>query len=119
MIIKQFSKYFSIGILNTLIHWGIFGLCYYVINGTQSLSNLMGFIVAVIFSFLMNAKFTFKNQITSIKFINYTCFMGLLSYLIGLAADNLNFPALVTLVTFSGLSLICGFLYSKYIVFKD
>lgn len=115
---KQFSRYFSIGILNTGIHWIVFSILYYLFTIGQANSNLTAFIVAVTFSFFMNAKFTFKQQISSFKFVSYTCFMGLLSYITGLLSDSFNLPALVTLVGFSGISLVCGFLYSKFIVFK-
>lgn len=117
-VLKQFSRYFSVGILNTLIHWLFFGLFYYILSFEQSISNLVGFIVAVIFSFFMNAKFTFKQQVSSVKFISYTGFMGILSYLTGFLADQLALPAIFTLVVFSGISLVCGFLYSKFIVFR-
>ncbi|MFZ7214436.1 GtrA family protein [[Pasteurella] aerogenes] len=117
-MLKQFSRYFSVGILNTLIHWLFFGLFYYILSFEQSISNLVGFIVAVIFSFFMNAKFTFKQQVSSVKFISYTGFMGILSYLTGFLADQLALPAIFTLVVFSGISLVCGFLYSKFIVFR-
>lgn len=75
-MLKQFSRYFSVGILNTLIHWLVFSLCYYIFSFEQSISNLIGFVIAVIFSFFMNAKFTFNQQISSIKFISYIGFMG-------------------------------------------
>lgn len=117
-MIKQFSKYFSIGILNTLIHWAAFLICYSILDFSQSISNLIGFFIAVVFSFFMNAKFTFNQSGSVGKLLSYTSFMGLLSYIVGYAADRLSLPALATLIIFSGISLICGFLYSKYIVFK-
>lgn len=117
-MIKQFSKYFSIGILNTLIHWATFLICYSILDFYQSISNLIGFFIAVVFSFFMNAKFTFNQRGSVGKLLSYTSFMGLLSYIVGYAADQLSLPAIATLIIFSGISLICGFLYSKYIVFK-
>lgn len=118
MIIKQFSKYFSIGILNTALHWSVFLFMHYVCYLSQSISNLTAFIIAVTFSFFMNAKFTFSQKATAGKFISYTVFLGGLSYLVGFISDQIELPAIVTLVVFSAISLICGFIYSKYIVFK-
>lgn len=117
-MLKQFSRYFSVGVLNTLIHWLFFGLCYYILSFEQSISNLVGFVVAVIFSFFMNAKFTFKQKVSSAKFVSYIGFMGLISYCTGFIADKFSSPAIVTLIVFSGVSLLCGFIYSKFIVFK-
>ncbi|MGL4674307.1 MAG: GtrA family protein [Wohlfahrtiimonas sp.] len=114
----MFLKYLSIGVLNTGLHWLIFGLCITLLTFDQSIANLMGFMVAVTFSFFMNAKFTFNKTPTSLKYILFTIFMGVLSYTIGLIADQLNLHPIITLISFSTLSLILGYLYSKWIVFK-
>ncbi len=52
-MIKLFTKYFSVGILNTLIHWSIFGLLTVFLSTSQAIANLIGFIAAVSFSFLL------------------------------------------------------------------
>jgi len=39
--------------------------------------------------------------------------------LTGYVADVIAAPPVVTLIAFSGFSLIAGFLYSKFIVFRD
>jgi MFS family permease len=38
---------------------------------------------------------------------------------VGWAADKSGLPPIITLITFSAISLVCGFIYSKFIVFKD
>ncbi|WGE63109.1 GtrA family protein [Actinobacillus equuli subsp. haemolyticus] len=118
MLLKQFSKYFSVGVLNTLIHWVAFLLAHFIFELTQSVSNIISFTIAVTFSFFMNAKFTFGKTVSIKKFFNYTIFMGGLSYFIGHIADMLSLPAIFTLIGFSMISLICGFIYSKFIVFR-
>lgn len=111
-------KYFAIGILNTIIHWVVFGVCFIFFNINQSVSNLLAFLVAVTFSFVMNAKFTFNKKPTSMRYILFICFMGILSFMVGEFADYLYVNPIITLITFSMLSFILGFLYSKFIVFK-
>ena len=118
MIFKQFYKYFSVGILNTLFHWVVFYVFYLFLNVEQSYSNLLAFLFAVVFSFFMNAKFTFQQKTSFIKFISYTTFMGGLSYIVGYLSDIFLLPPLFTLIFFSMISLVCGFFYSKYIVFR-
>lgn len=115
--ISQFSKYCSIGILNTLIHWGVFFIAFSIVN-EQSISNLIGFFVSVIFSFIMNSKYTFKQNATTGNFLSFALFMGGLSYIVGNVSDKFDLPKIFTLVFFSGISLVLGFLYSKFIVFK-
>ncbi|WP_251813904.1 GtrA family protein [Campylobacter jejuni] len=113
-----FRRYISIGVLNTIIHWFIFFICFYFLQITQAWSNFMAFCVAVTFSFLANSKWTFESKANWIKYISFTAFMGCLALFLGYVADKLNFPTIVTLVSFSFISLFIGFLYSKYVVFK-
>ncbi|OYQ82215.1 translocase [Wohlfahrtiimonas chitiniclastica] len=76
----MFQKYFSIGILNTLLHWLIFAIALQCFGIGQGSANLIAFVVAVTFSFYMNAKFTFKKQATGLRYVLFVGFMGLLSY---------------------------------------
>ncbi|URR14395.1 GtrA family protein [Citrobacter portucalensis] len=118
-MLKLFAKYTSIGIINTLIHWVVFAMCIYVLHTNQALGNFSGFVIAVSFSFFANAKFTFNSTTTTLRYMLYVGFMGSLSASVGWAADMCRLPPLVTLITFSAISLVCGFIYSKYIVFRD
>ncbi len=107
-----------VGVANTLIHWAVFGVVYHF-SGVQSTSNLIAFFVAVTFSFFANAKFTFKTQATRFRYIAYVAFLGLLSWIVGRVADASQLAPLLTLVVFSGISLVVGFVYSKLIVFRS
>lgn len=119
IMLKLFAKYTSIGVLNTLIHWVVFAVCIYGLHTDQVLANFSGFVIAVSFSFYANAKFTFNSSTTTLRYMLYVGFMGTLSASVGWSADMCGMPPLVTLITFSTISLVCGFIYSKYIVFRD
>ncbi|HGC3514883.1 TPA: bactoprenol glucosyl transferase, partial [Escherichia coli] len=99
--------------------WVVFGVCIYAAHTNQALANFAGFVVAVSFSFFANAKFTFKASTTTMRYMLYVGFMGALSATVGWTADRCSLPPIVTLVTFSAISLVCGFVYSKFIVFRD
>ena len=114
-----FARYTSVGVINTLIHWIVFALCIYGIQSNQAVANFAGFVVAVSFSFFANARFTFKASTTTMRYMLYVGFMGTLSATVGWAADKCSFPPIITLITFSAISLVCGFVYSKFIVFRD
>ncbi|MGR4049799.1 GtrA family protein [Kosakonia cowanii] len=116
---KRFSTYASVGLINTALHWLIFCLCVYGFTLRQALANLAGFIVAVSFSFFANAKFTFKSSTTAGRYLMYVGFMGMLSVAVGWLADHSGTPPIVTLILFSAISLVCGFAWSKLIVFRD
>lgn len=115
---KIFARYATIGVLNTAIHWITFAVL--VERGQlQSLSNFIAFCVAITFSFFANAKWTFGAKATTVRYVMYVFFMGMVALLIGSYADRLKVSPLATLVVFSAVSLVCGFIYSKYIVFRE
>lgn len=114
-----FKKYLTVGVLNTVLHWLIFLCFFYVLKAPQSISNLTAFLIAVSFSYIMNAKYTFKQKKEIKKYLMYIVFMGALSFFTGYVADKINLPSLLTLILFSLISLIVGFIYSKKIVFKE
>ncbi|EMN5768394.1 MULTISPECIES: GtrA family protein [Enterobacter cloacae complex] len=118
-MLKLFAKYTSIGVINTLIHWVVFAICIYAFHTGQALGNFSGFVVAVSFSFFANARFTFKSSTTTMRYMLYVGFMGSLSATVGWAADKSGMAPIVTLILFSAISLVCGFIYSKFIVFRD
>ena len=117
-MIKLFSRYMSVGVINTLIHWVVFAMLF--ANGqSQSFSNFIAFCCAVTFSFFANAKWTFSRETTTGRYLLYIIFMGAMASAVGLCADRAKINPFITLVLFSAISLISGFFYSKYVVFKD
>lgn len=117
-MLKIFSKYFRVGIFNTAISWTVFILCLYAMHTSQAVANFVSFCIAVTFSFFVNARFTFNSPATKSRYLLFVGFMGLLAYITGMAADSLHLPGIVTMIFFSVVSLVLGFLYSNFIVFK-
>ncbi|WP_426817985.1 GtrA family protein [Winslowiella sp. 2C04] len=117
-MLKTFKKYVSVGVINTCIHWAIFAMMVYC-GAAQALANFSAFCVAVTFSFFANARWTFNSETTTMRYMIYVLFMGSLASVIGWVADMCELSPVITLIFFSAISLICGFVYSKFIVFKD
>jgi len=115
--LSLFKKYFNVGIINTALHWLTFYIVYRLC-GEQSISNLTGFLLSVSFSYFANAKYTFESRVKISKYILYVAFMGIMSYLFGYVSSLLHLHAIITLILFSGFSLIAGFVFSKIVVFK-
>ncbi|KOC88996.1 GtrA family protein [Winslowiella iniecta] len=116
---KLFARYASVGVVNTAIHWLAFSVIMHTAGVSQTLSNLSAFCIAVTFSFFANARWTFDSETTSFRYMLYVLFMGSMAAFVGWLADKCELPALFTLVVFSGVSLVCGFFYSKYIIFRE
>lgn len=112
-----FAKYLTVGVFNTLIHWVTFFLC--LRQGLpQSTANVIAFCLAVTFSFFVNARWTFNQQATALRYILYLIFMGAMAFGVGYLADRSGLYPLITLIASSALSLGCGFIFSRFIVFK-
>lgn len=117
-MLRLFSKYLSVGILNTAIHWIVFGVCW-MVGTSQSIANFIAFIIAVTFSFCVNARYTFSSNVTAVRYILYVSFMGTMAAAVGAMSDRLELNPLITLILFSATSLVMGFFYSRFIVFRD
>lgn len=116
--IKQFLTYATIGVVNTGIHWGAFGCFYNFLDWSQSTSNLLGFLIAVTFSYVMNAKFTFKKGQNLVGYIKMVLVMASITWGIGWCADQSDWFPLITLVLSSATSLVLGFVLTKLLVFR-
>ncbi|HIT96194.1 MAG TPA: GtrA family protein [Candidatus Aphodousia faecavium] len=116
--LKQFLTYATIGVVNTGIHWGAFGCFYNFLDCSQSISNLLGFLIAVTFSYVMNAKFTFKKEQNLAGYLRMVVVMASISWGIGWCADQSSWHPMVTLVLSSATSLVLGFILSKLLVFR-
>lgn len=117
--IRLFIRYFAVGLINTSVHWAVFYICFYSFHKSQTIANFIAFCCSTSCNFFLNAKWTFNSSITVTKYILLFTFLGSLSVVMGYIADRLHLPSLITLIGFSGTCLICGFLFSKYVIFKD
>lgn len=118
-MLKTFIKYALVGGLNTVIHWLTFAVVYYALHFDQMISNFSGFCVAVTFSFFVNAIWTFRSEHTATRYFMYVGFMGLIAIGCGYIADIIQLNPLITLAGFSAMSLLIGFFYSTFIVFRE
>ena len=116
---KGFSVTGVIGVVDAFIHWQIFFVLYIAVGLDQAASNFAAFCVAASFSFYVNALYTFESQTSVGRYLLFVSFMGLLSLIVGAAGDYFELHGLLTLVIFSGVSLVCGFLFSRLVVFRE
>ncbi|XUA17422.1 GtrA family protein [Citrobacter sp. OP27] len=118
-MLKLFSRYLSVGVVNTAIHWVCFMLLLNGLGTSQAFANFAAFCVAVTFSFFANARWTFDSEATTIRYLAFVAFMGAMAAGTGYIADKMHIAPLITLIAFSAISLVLGFIYSKFIVFRD
>lgn len=118
-VLNSITRYALVGIVNTAVHWLVFFICLSYIVTSQALCNSVAFIAAVTISFFLNAYFTFKSSTNIKKYIMFTTFMGMISFITGFIADRISLAPLFTLVIFTMLSFIIGYIWSNYWVFKE
>ena len=114
-----FGRYASISVLNTAIHWVVFFLLLYGVTLNQAWSNFIAYMIAVTFSFFVNAKFTFKAKVSKRRYLSFASFMAVLSFMTGSFADETALMPLITVAIFSFISLVIGFSYSHLVVFRE
>lgn len=112
MFTQYFSRYVLIGFINTFFHWGVFLIFAMGFELHQSISNAIAFSCAVVLSYVLNSTYNYRTNLSIGKFFRYFFCMGSLSFAIGFVAERLNFPYLFTLIFFSVISLVIGYILS-------
>lgn len=122
MINKQFIKYLAVGVMNTIVGYGvIFSLMY--IGKSPEFSNITGYIIGISVSYILNRYFTFNDK--------NNFFTGFLKFVLSMAISYiLNFITLIYCIRVIGINpylsqlisgvvyTISGFLFSKYFAFR-
>lgn len=116
--IREAFVYGLIGVANTLTHFAVFWTAVRL-TGSQTFANSLGFSIAVVLSFFLNAHFTFRKKPSRRRFIRMYCSMLLVSALFGAAGDLGDVNPLLTFVVYCVLNPMIGFLVTKYFVFKE
>lgn len=116
---KAFLAYALVGLANTLIHWQVFFVLRVAVGLNQATSNFVAFCVAASFSFYANALYTFETKHSVAGYVLFLSVMGALSFIVGYLGDRWQVHGLLTVVTFSIVSLVIGFLFCRFVVFRE
>lgn len=115
--LPSFLRYVCIGVINTTLHAAVFFCLIQADVADQSLANLCGFLLAATFSYMANARWTFRSQLSFRRYLLFTSFLALLAFGLGKVAQPLGWPPFYTFCLFSGLSLILGYTFARILVF--
>ena len=115
----QVTRYALVGIINTIIHILVFFCLHSLFMVSQSFSNFFAFTIAIILSFFLNAKITFKVSIRLAKLFIYYFFIASINFTIGLIADIINIAPVLTISMTIVISFVVGFLGSRYFIFNE
>lgn len=124
MIFKfEFTRFIFVGLINTftgLIF--IYALVFIGVNGY--LSNLIGYIIGLVVSFILNRYFTFQIKTRDNIYNHFTSFLVvfLISYLVNIITlyFSLKFFSIYVAQLFAiGTYSMVNYLLNKYITFKE
>ena len=120
---KQFSVYVAVGFINTGVGYAVIFLCMYGFDWNVYLSNVFGYTIGLLVSYLLNRVFTFKSNrakgpeliaFTGVFCLAYLANLGALKLLIVLGVH----PA-VSQVLAGVLYVAISYIANKYLVFKQ
>lgn len=117
MLSSRFVRFVTVGIVNTAIHWCVFFIVFSLFS-SQAVSNVVGFLCAVTFSFFANARFTFQGRVSLPKYLVYVAGMGAISFVIGWYGDRAQNWPIVTLVLSSATGLCLGYFVARFVLLE-
>ena len=123
----EMISYLVFGVLTTVVNVGMFSLCHDVWQWGWELSNLLAWVLAVVFSFLTNKLFVFRSKSFAprVFLFELVSFVGarLLSLGVDMAGmwlliDVLFFSSILSKVIVNVLVVIINYVLSKLLIFK-
>lgn len=124
---EQIISYVFFGGLTTLVNFIVYYPLYNLCHLSASLSNILAWIVAVIFAYLTNKPFVFKSKDWSMKTVapEFTKFVGsrfgsglLETVIIRITVDILLWNGNLWKIIVSVLVVILNYITSKFFAFK-
>ncbi len=120
---SQFLRFLVVGALNTLLGYGVIFSCMYLAGMSPEASNVSGYAVGLLASYVLNRNYTFKSkQNRRIEIIRFLAVFA--------AAFTSNFAFLLLLIHKAGMheglsQILAGIVYvavsffmNKYFVFR-
>lgn len=125
---KETILYLIFGVLATLVNIGTYIFSTRVMHIDFMVSNIIAWIVSVVFAYLTNKFFVFESKVTQRKllikeftsFVGCRIFSGITEIVIMYAMINLLLiNDLVVKITTNVLVIVLNYIFSKLIIFKD
>ncbi len=123
----EVMRYLIFGVLTTAINIISYSIFYYFLGIENIISNVIAWIVSVIFAYLTNRKYVFESKANTIKTMIVEIFSFFASRLVTLGIDEAIMYVTVDKWQWNGLLMkilsnilviILNFIFSKLIVFK-
>ena len=124
---KSFIAYGVFGVLTTVVNIAIYGFFYNTVGFSNTLSNVIAWIIAVAFAYLTNKVWVFgstswkwevlKKEV--VAFVSCRLATGILDIVIMyICVDVMQWNALLMKISSNVLVIILNYIFSKLVIFK-
>lgn len=130
-IYKKYEEkinYLIFGVLTTFVNLIVYALCTKLFSINYMISNIIAWILSVLFAYITNKKYVFKSKCDSNKKVVYEIFQffkyRILSFIICdmlllcLFVELLNMNDMIAKVIIQVVVIVLNYLFSKLFVFK-
>ena len=124
---EETISYLFWGVMTTLLNIACFNICYYAFHISTTVSNVIAWIVAVIFAFFVNKIFVFRSKQWDLKKLSFEFWtfiagrllsLGFETAFMYLTVDVLGFEAFIMKLFASVVVMIMNYITSKLFSFK-
>ena len=120
-------RYLVFGALATAVNIGVYSICYYLFQISNSVSNIIAWIIAAVFAYLTNKILVFESKVDSknqllkeiVSFFSCRLLTLAIDQLIMIiTVDKLKFNAFLMKILSNIIVIILNFVFSKLFIFK-
>ena len=124
---KSFLMYGIFGVLTTIVNLVVYNLCYYRAGINNTISNVIAWILAVLFAYITNKLWVFDSKSWKINvlrrevtaFVSCRLATGIMDILIMyVCVDLLGWHAMLMKLASNVLVILLNYIFSKLIIFK-
>ena len=119
-LFEQIMKFGVVGVIATLIDWGIFAVCTRVFHIHYAISNVIGFSISVIFNYWASVKWVFdvnKEKDSKRNFVLFIIFsvigLGLNELILFICIDKIHIMDLISKVIATAIVMVFNFVTRK------
>ena len=113
-------RYGIIGVVSTGIHLSVAYAYLYLVNDSVLISNIIGFLSAYLFSYLIQSKYVFEHAVSIPKAVKYfTVQFSALLTAIGISHISVMYNSYIKTLTVAFLLPIITFIIHKFWTFSD
>ena len=125
---KELIKYLIIGVLTTVVNYVIFAICVKIIHIDMHISNIVAWIVSVIFAYFTNKLFVFESKsfkanvlVKEIISFGAARILSLLleELILFIFVNKMKMNEMIIKLIANVIVIIINYILSKLIIFKD